>query len=373
MSLSKGLSGPTQQHGTIYSVQIGRGIAALMVVLAHASLGAAHFYGAMPLGGILLQGRLGVDFFFVLSGFIIFHAHGADDPGVRSLRTYITKRTIRIYPPYWPAGLTMLAVSLFLPQISEAGAAHHPSIMSSLLLLPGGRTALSVAWTLIWEIMFYLTFCLFFVWRAAFRWIMALWACLVLAAIAFIPDAIDDRVWSPLGAHNIEFLAGMAVAGSLRYYPVVRLAVVRWGAGAIGFSMFAAALLQSVVAPLGTLTSHSARLTLYMAIAFALILLCISQIDLTSQSKRMRMPIFLGSASYAIYLVHDPVLSVLNRLIRPLSGHAPAPVLFVSAVLLATLTGCIYHLVVERPLIRTISAKLGVRVARAVASYAPAE
>jgi peptidoglycan/LPS O-acetylase OafA/YrhL len=313
-----------------------------------------------------------VDFFFVLSGFIIFHAHGGDHPGRGPMRTYLTKRAIRIYPPYWPIGLVMLLAAVVAPQLSEAGAAHHPSIISSFLLLPTGPTALSVAWTLVWEIMFYLTFCLFFLWRRAFAWIMAVWAVAVLAAIVFNPDLAGRPEWSPLGAHNIEFLAGMAVAWMLRRATFVHRSAVRWITGLSGFAMLAAALTREVAGLPKVAPAQEAYLVLYMAVAFALILLCISQLQLNPRARLLRAPIFLGSASYAVYLVHDPALSVLNRVVRIFFSQAPAPALFIGVVLLATLAGCLYHLIVERPLIQSLSSRLGVRAARAVTSYAPA-
>tara|TARA_R100001460_G_scaffold91283_1_gene133035 strand:+ start:417 stop:704 length:288 start_codon:yes stop_codon:yes gene_type:complete len=56
------------------SLQIGRAVAALLVVLHHATLGSRKFYGE-AFGGFWGFGNIGVDFFFVLSGFIIYWAH----------------------------------------------------------------------------------------------------------------------------------------------------------------------------------------------------------------------------------------------------------------------------------------------------------
>ena len=64
----------------IKSLQYGRGLAAVAVLLHHACLATAAFGEKPPrlVESIINRGNLGVDFFFVLSGFIIMHAHGAD-------------------------------------------------------------------------------------------------------------------------------------------------------------------------------------------------------------------------------------------------------------------------------------------------------
>ena len=58
------------------SIEAGRGVAATAVVLHHASASANAFSGQGPqvLTSIFDLGYLGVDFFFVLSGFIIYYS-----------------------------------------------------------------------------------------------------------------------------------------------------------------------------------------------------------------------------------------------------------------------------------------------------------
>ncbi len=60
------------------SVQAGRGIAAVLVVLAHTSASVfdqRKYWPANPVGPLFDFGHAGVEFFFVLSGFIILYAH----------------------------------------------------------------------------------------------------------------------------------------------------------------------------------------------------------------------------------------------------------------------------------------------------------
>jgi peptidoglycan/LPS O-acetylase OafA/YrhL len=72
--------------------------------VSHATISTNAFVGAVPhvLKTYLEMGYLGVDFFFVLSGFIIMFSHMDDASSVDALKRYTLKRIIRIYPAYLP-------------------------------------------------------------------------------------------------------------------------------------------------------------------------------------------------------------------------------------------------------------------------------
>ena len=68
--------------------------------------------------------------------------------------------------------------------------------------------------------------------------------------------------------------------------------------------------------------------------------------------------IFLGDASYAIYLVHFSILAVAAKIAVRLAQHVALPpfawFLFIAAI--ATIGGIVFHLAIERPLLRLLSA-----------------
>ena len=84
-------------------IEIGRGIAALLVVFFHATAiaGLPKYFGQAPLAGLFSFGYAGVDFFFVLSGFIIFYSTAKNHGNPRAIFSYVKHRLIRIYPIYW--------------------------------------------------------------------------------------------------------------------------------------------------------------------------------------------------------------------------------------------------------------------------------
>jgi peptidoglycan/LPS O-acetylase OafA/YrhL len=150
-------------------LQLFRGFAALAVALHHARLGTSAFVQEIPapIEALLGQGFLGVDFFFVLSGFIILHTHYDDPRSVSAAAVYAFKRITRIYLPYLPITGAVIIAYLLFPALSQSDRTW--GWFTSLTLLPSiHEPALPVAWTLVHEIVFYLLFLVFFVSRRIF-------------------------------------------------------------------------------------------------------------------------------------------------------------------------------------------------------------
>jgi peptidoglycan/LPS O-acetylase OafA/YrhL len=82
------------------AIQFARAVAAILVVLYHANRMLVLYIGQSTLGAQFVFGESGVDFFFVLSGFIIFYVHGDDLGRPDRLGRYLWRRFSRIYPIY---------------------------------------------------------------------------------------------------------------------------------------------------------------------------------------------------------------------------------------------------------------------------------
>ena len=129
------------------SLQVFRGLAALGVVFYHTAMSTNVFVGKIPtwLNSMFDHGFLGVDFFFVLSGFIIMSSHFDDEKSVASLKTYGIKRFVRIFPPYWPVSVALMLSYFLLPSLSQ-GTRGDFSLLSSLLLLPAATPPSRYQW-----------------------------------------------------------------------------------------------------------------------------------------------------------------------------------------------------------------------------------
>jgi peptidoglycan/LPS O-acetylase OafA/YrhL len=94
----------------------GRGVAALLVCLFHSYGLIEKYFGGMAWGNLFQAGHSGVEFFFILSGFIILHAHRQDAGRPEKIQPFLLKRAIRILPLFWlvtlPLGLLFLAAPM---------------------------------------------------------------------------------------------------------------------------------------------------------------------------------------------------------------------------------------------------------------------
>ncbi len=109
----------SSQSRAIPSLTGIRGVAALYVCLTHAQIVLATYLNAPSINrnGFMYNGFRGVDLFFVLSGFILMHAHEADFVSIRrdAVWRFYVLRFFRVYPLNTLVLLALVPVALFLP------------------------------------------------------------------------------------------------------------------------------------------------------------------------------------------------------------------------------------------------------------------
>lgn len=110
------MSGAARPRGEIKALTSLRGLAAMAVVLQHFSATAQHnASGWIP--SIIPHGYMAVDFFFVLSGFIMSYTYLADfeTAGLRAYGPFLWKRVARIFP-------LGIAITLIIALLGKAAA-----------------------------------------------------------------------------------------------------------------------------------------------------------------------------------------------------------------------------------------------------------
>lgn len=133
-----------KKRSEIHNLQIIRGIAAMMVVTNH-------LWGTVFGGIFKFNGGIGVDIFFVLSGFLMVLTQN----NARGPVSFLTGRIGRIYPMY---------ILISLPLIIMMVELDNPfKLLSNLFLIPTygffqHRLANDPAWTLVYEMIFYVMF-----------------------------------------------------------------------------------------------------------------------------------------------------------------------------------------------------------------------
>lgn len=310
-------------------LEIGRAIAAIIVVLHHADQATAYFSDvARP--RLFLWGQYGVDFFFVLSGFIIFHANRGDIADPLAARLYVFKRVARIYVPYLPVALFWMVLLL----VSQSGTPEDRgwSIWATLTLAPMATTsALSVAWTLTYEMIFYSFFLLAFWSRTLLYATSALWCGYLLWVLAGMGPVLSHPVALTLSNPIIlEFFCGSLAAIALPLMPA---------------QMRGPVLVLGILALLAVILTWTGQRVL-LGPPLALIVLAAAMIPQVKPHALTRGLIFLGTASYAIYLVHSPVVSILAEVMQSLDRPL---IVFVACVLSGTFGGVIHHVAFEKP------------------------
>ena len=101
-------------------IQILRGLAALLVVLFHArQILVSHGQGQGVLD-LFTGGDIGVDIFFVVSGFIMMHIQPRyAGQRLAGAARFLGKGVERVIPPYWIYTLLVLAAFTLLPSLSQ--------------------------------------------------------------------------------------------------------------------------------------------------------------------------------------------------------------------------------------------------------------
>jgi len=144
-----------------------RGLAALAVAAYHFyhSAGLMAVYDAsLPrfITAPLSRGYLGVQIFFVLSGFVIAYSQRDTFVTLRYLGNFALRRSLRLDPPYWAAIFAVIVLNWLAYRLHFEGLEPMPSIpvvLANMIYihdLLGVQKILSVSWTLCIEVQFYL-------------------------------------------------------------------------------------------------------------------------------------------------------------------------------------------------------------------------
>ncbi len=328
-------------------VEALRGLAASAVVLFHAARHVNKAYGAPALITWFQAGHAGVDLFFVISGFIILFVHWPDLGRPGRLPHYVSRRFTRVMPLYWVG----LVLTMLMIAAGRHGMPGFGRLAWSASLLPSAQEPLlGIAWTLQFELVFYVAFAALIVSRAGGAALMAGWlAVIVVVAVTGRPGVVPPPL---CGVFAVEFFFGMAVGGVLR---VGRVSVPRVLAG-VGAVLFVAAL---VAESLGAFDGFGTWARVIYGVPAAVLVAGLAGAERAGRPIRMAGLSRLGRASYSIYLFQFVFIGALWQalLVTGVAPQLPHVVLFALLAAAALGGGLAMGRLVEQPLLRLFRAR----------------
>jgi peptidoglycan/LPS O-acetylase OafA/YrhL len=309
-----------------------------------------------------------VTFFFILSGFVLTYIHDDLRWNGRSLRGFFVARFSRLFPAYYFA--LLVALFFYVGDLREDGQPLGQFVLNSALVLtslqawwpPSALAWNPPAWSLSVEWFLYAMFPLIIL---AVRRVppgllvaraLALLACVSAFRLLVLAPLVeeDHDNWHNFSQffpvlHLPQFVLGVALARLHRQGPRPSPAVAVW--------MFAGGIIGlMIVLATREETPDWLRSDAVLGVFFGLLILGSAQEGhIAHRVLSWRPLVFLGNASFAVYLLHGPV-EVWWEWIRESSFEEPLPDLIefpiYAGLVLSASIFC--YLVVERPLRRTL-------------------
>lgn len=345
---------------TLSGLQALRASAAFLVVASHAILTLGEKTGAqVDRSFAWFLGELGVDIFFVISGFVMVHSHSDDFGKLRAPRRFMIRRIGRITPLYW---LTTVVYSIKL--ILTNNAPSVSSFLQSLFFIPFqrpgaiyGRPVYELGWTLQYEMAFYSVMALALFWEY--------YRGLALIVVIFL-SLVGLQQAQMLGADNplaywgapivLYFLIGVAIAVVRRSFGSTALGPLQPGfSGAILTCLAALSIAVASRYWLGE-GSFSTMIAIFASIAATAS--CALAVETPEPSLGKTIAKGLGDSTYSIYLTHSFIVGPAGRVAAECFQHLPVGVFIALMVPAAAILGLVTYRFVEVPMMKCWSRRL---------------
>lgn len=336
----------------LLSIQYLRGFSAVSIVFYHAfvQLDRLGFSGPTPQ---ILSG--GVDIFFVISGFIIWHTTSLKH--IDAL-TFVKNRVRRIVPLYWIVTTFYLAVVIFAPHLMQSGHFDLYHVAASYLFIPTPHPSnptmmwplVVQGWSLNCEMFFYVLFGISLLLSRKVR-LIAIETCIIaLIMLHYILSLPENSI---IGFYSssvmIEFAFGVALSYLTSMIRPINVYVVLLTmiAGLCGLVMVA------VFDLLPNMRGVAYGIPCSLMVGGAVLY------EKSFSIPRLAPLKLIGDSSYSLYLIHGSVLSALGRLalhLTVLTSLGMACFLLVG-VSCAILAGLIVFQYIERPVLFALSSR----------------
>jgi peptidoglycan/LPS O-acetylase OafA/YrhL len=329
----------------IISIQYLRGLAAVMVLLHHTAFKLDKF-SINPLDW-MTAGDIGVDIFFIISGFVMCHSMGHKHETTGVVRSFLLGRAKRILPLYWLLTAVGLLVYLIKPGVVNSSGGQT-DILSSFLLIPSaGKYIINNGWTLSYEFYFYLIFCIGLTFSKNTGRLIVASILLMLSAIGHLIGPSNYWLDVILSTFLVEFASGILIY-MLFEKSILLTRLPSLMIGVVG-------IIYWMGINLGHSTGH--RLIDYGVPA---LLISYALISWQPTGKHTLSAFFehLGDISYSLYLFHPFALSLVTLLLIRFAPNGAAEILYGPLMLAISIasSGLLYKYA-EKPIQNILKAK----------------
>jgi peptidoglycan/LPS O-acetylase OafA/YrhL len=303
---------------------------------------------------VALYGNLGVEIFFVISGFVICMSCWG-----RTLGDFFRSRVTRLYPAYWAALVIVTGSFVVYPVVDRPESVVDFLVNLTMLQKPAGSPRiLGVCWTLWAEARFYLLFALFVVWKGASYRRIVMFCCgwTVAAVIAkSAPSPLLEEMVMPTFAPY--FVIGLALYLIHRYGSDLTL----WGVVGVNWALGNVFVVRALSGSNGFHPRSPMIITALLAAG--ILVMALIATDRLAWARRWRWLTVAGTLTYPFYLIHEhlgwSVIHILHQ-----RWNIPSLLTLPLTVLSMIAVAWLIHRVVERPLSGWMKQTMAAQAAR---------
>lgn len=350
------------------SIQFLRAVAVLLIVYAGSMDLQMQFSWSNQQDFYHLQkfGAIGIDLFFVISGFIITYS-SYNYTGAAQGARFLTKRFFRINPVYYITSLVFFGVALIQGWKDNSSIQIDKTINSAIdtmLIIPSSgdvhsyKPMLDIGWPLSFGWLFYILFFLLILSKTRYKVLFMGIILTGLVALGYLKKTIDYRIIFITNPIILEFLLGVLIAWLyLRIKTILKF--IPTTCILIALLSYIALIAYSNNVPISDKIWNlygfvGMRRFLIWGIPSAFLVAGCLFMEKNNQLARLWNNKWLqltGNASFSIYLVHITVFSLLTMLYKGTGFFLnPDLAIWLQLALAVFVSICFYKLV-EKPLL----------------------
>ncbi|WP_431222589.1 acyltransferase family protein [Serratia sp. L9] len=346
---------PNEIRNNFHGITALRAIAASVVLIVHSS---ALLSFNHEISKLVILTNIGVDIFFIISGFIITYAHWNDfGRGAQGVKGFIRKRFVRIYPMYLLFTLITALALFMMPQLFFSLKSSFELLFSSLLFLPSKMAngdvtlLLAVAWTLSYEVAFYAIFSIAMLFNRRMALVVTSVALIAWSSLSLIQqdNYISNYFFTTL---PIEFLVGMIICIIFKTSSSIP-SIAPLTSGVLVVIAIITLYYLFFIAGFDTSELRSNTRFIYFGIPALIIFISFFNTPYSKKSTIRKVVEVIGSASYVTYLSHFLIIGVIKFIMKVIPGtqQLPLAITVIASCIICTVAGVFIHIYIEKPAI----------------------